>query len=141
MRTMSPDERRAFLLEGTRTAKVAVTRRDGRPHVLPAWFLLDGDDVVFTTGAATVRGRALRREGRASLCVDEERAPYAFVRINGPVTISEDSDQLHHWAGRIAARYMGEALAGRYADRNAVPGELLVRLIAEEIVAQAAVAD
>ncbi|HEY6379944.1 MAG TPA: PPOX class F420-dependent oxidoreductase [Candidatus Dormibacteraeota bacterium] len=141
MRLMTVAERRAFLLEGTRTGKLAVTRRDGRPYVLPVWFVLDGDDVIFTTGASTVRGHALRRDGRAALCVDEERPPYAFVRIGGRVVISEDRAELRRCARAIAARYMGEALADQYADRNAVPGELLVRLIAEEIVAQAAVAD
>jgi PPOX class probable F420-dependent enzyme len=138
---MTVDERRAFLSEGTRTGKVAVVRRDGRPYVLPVWFLLDGDDVVFTTGGDTVRGHALRRDGRASLCVDDQRPPYAFVRISGRVTISEDLSELHLWAGRIAARYMGDAQAEQYADRNGVPGELLVRLVPDEIVAQADIAD
>lgn len=33
-------EQRAFLLEGTRTAKLATVRKDGRPHVVPVWFEL-----------------------------------------------------------------------------------------------------
>jgi nitroimidazol reductase NimA-like FMN-containing flavoprotein (pyridoxamine 5'-phosphate oxidase superfamily) len=52
---------REFLSAGTRTGKLATTRRDGRPHVVPIWFVLDGDDLVFMTGAATVKGRALAR--------------------------------------------------------------------------------
>ena len=65
MREMTQDERRAFLMEGTRTGKLGITRRDGQPYVLPVWFVLDGDDVVFMTGAETVRGRALRRDATA----------------------------------------------------------------------------
>ena len=62
MREMTSDERRAFLLTGTRTGKLATVRPDGRPHVAPVWFVLDGvtekgDVVVFTTGADTVKGR------------------------------------------------------------------------------------
>lgn len=56
MTAMNPDEYRAFLQEGTRTLKLATTRDDGRPHVAPVWFLLDGDTIVFTTGAETVKG-------------------------------------------------------------------------------------
>jgi len=41
MRTLSAPELRAFLLTGTRTAKVAVVRRDGSPLVTPVWFLPD----------------------------------------------------------------------------------------------------
>jgi nitroimidazol reductase NimA-like FMN-containing flavoprotein (pyridoxamine 5'-phosphate oxidase superfamily) len=52
---MSESEWRAFLLEGTRTGKVATTRVDGRPHVAPIWFDLDGDTLVFTTGATRSR--------------------------------------------------------------------------------------
>jgi nitroimidazol reductase NimA-like FMN-containing flavoprotein (pyridoxamine 5'-phosphate oxidase superfamily) len=74
---MSPDEVRAFLLEGRSTGKLAVAMNDGHPHVMPVWFVLDRDDLLFTTGADTVKGRWVRRDGRLSLCVDEEVAPYA----------------------------------------------------------------
>jgi hypothetical protein len=45
-------------------AKAGVVRADGGPHVTPIWFVLDGDDVVFTTGATSVTGAALRRDPR-----------------------------------------------------------------------------
>lgn len=141
MREMSAAERRAFLLEGTRTGKLAVTRLDGSPYVLPVWFLLDGDDVIFNTHGDTVRGRALRRDGRASMLVDEERPPYSFVRIDGRAQISEDLTEMRRWARALGARYMGEEVADRYGERNAVPGELLVRLVPDRIVAQADVSD
>jgi PPOX class probable F420-dependent enzyme len=140
MREMSEGERRAFLLEGTRTGKLGVTRIDGSPYVLPVWFLLDGDDVIFTTGAETVRGRALRRDGRVSMLVDEERPPYGFVRVDGHAVIDEDLDELRRWARALGARYMGEDVADRFAERNAVPGELLVRIVPDRIAAQADVA-
>jgi len=138
---MTPGERRTFLLHGTRTGKLAITRRDGSPYVLPVWFVLDGAQVVFTTGAETARGRALRRDGGASLCVDDDSPPYAFVRINGRVRLSEDLEQMRIWARRIAVRYMGEALADRYAARNAVAGEMLVHLVPDAVVGQTGVAD
>ena|SRR2546428_4576245 len=90
-------------MERTRTGKIGVTRRDGQPYVLPVWFVLDGNDVMFMTGADTVRGRALRREPQASMCVDEERPPYAFVRINGQARLGEDLTEMRLWARRIAA--------------------------------------
>ncbi len=60
---MTETEWREFLAAGTRTGKLATTRPDGRPHVVPIWFILDGDDLVFTTGADTVKGRSLLRTG------------------------------------------------------------------------------
>ena len=104
---MSDDERRAFLSEGTRTAKVATTRADGRPHVAPVWFVLDGDDVIFTTGVGSVKGSTLQRDPRVSVVVDNEVAPFAFVVIDGIAEISHDHDELQRWATALGARYMG----------------------------------
>jgi PPOX class probable F420-dependent enzyme len=122
--------------EGTRTGKLATTRHDGRPHVVPIWFVLDGDDFVFNTGEHSVKGRALARNGLAALCVDEERPPYAFVSVTGTVSIITDTDELLRWATAIGGRYMGADRAEEFGRRNAVPGELLVRLHADHVFAQ-----
>lgn len=138
---MGDEERRAFLSSGTRTGTLATVRRDGRPHAQPVWFVLDGDDLVFTTGASTVKGRNLRRDPRASLVVDDETPPFAFVRVDGAVVLSEDPAEMLRWATRIAERYMGAERAEAYGRRNAVPGELLVRLVPSHVVSEAGVAD
>jgi PPOX class probable F420-dependent enzyme len=138
---MDRAEWHAFVSEGTRTGKLATVRRDGRPHVVPIWFVLDGDDVVFTTGAETVKGRALRRTGQASLCVDDERPPFSFVTISGPAALSEDPDELLRVGTAVGGRYMGADRAEEFGRRNAVPGELLVRLRPEHVVALAGIAD
>ena len=135
MPTMSHDEWRTFVSHGTRTGKLATVRTDGRPHVVPIWFVLDGDDVLFNTGAGTVKGRSLRRERRAALCVDDETPPFSFVTIEGPVTMSEGEDELVRWATAIGGRYMGADRAEEFGRRNAVPGELLVRLRPEKVIA------
>ena len=85
-------------------------------------------------------GQSLRRDGRVSLCVDEDHPPYAYVRVDGTTTILDDPELLRTWATRIAGRYMGAELAAQYGERNAVPGELLVRITPATIVAQADVA-
>jgi len=140
MRAMTPDERRAFLLEGSRTAKLATVRRDGRPHVVPVWFDLDGDDVMLTTGAKTVKGRAIRRDGRVCLCVDDETPPFAFVTIEGEAIVEQSPGELLRWATRIGGRYMGSERAEEYGRRNAVEGELLVRVRPARVVARAGIA-
>jgi hypothetical protein len=93
------------------------------------------------TGADTVKGRALARTGMASICVDDDRPPYAFVTVSGAVTLSTDLDEMLPVSIRIAARYMGNELAEQYGRRNAVDGELLVRLRAEHVIALRDVAE
>lgn len=141
MPSMTESQWKAFVQEGTRTGKLATVREDGRPHVMPVWFVLDGDDLVFMTGAETVKGRNLQRSGRCSFCVDDERPPFAFVTISGSVEIDDDVGAMLPWSVRIAERYMGADLADGYGRRNAGPGELLVRLHAERVVAKHGVAD
>ncbi|WHM34238.1 PPOX class F420-dependent oxidoreductase [Streptomyces sp. BPPL-273] len=138
---MTDEEWRAFVSDGTRTGKLATVRTDGSPHVAPIWFLLDGDDLVFNTGKETVKGRNLARDGRVALCVDDDRPPFHFVVLQGRARISEHLDELRHWAGRIGARYMGEERAEEFGARNGVPGELLVRVAVDKVLAQKSVAD
>jgi PPOX class probable F420-dependent enzyme len=122
------DEAREVLTSGTRTGKVGWIAPDGRPLVTPVWFLLDGDDVLFTTGADSSKGRYLRRDPRLVLCVDVEEPPYGFVQVQGTATVHEDLDELLAVATALGKRYMGADRAEAFGKRNAVPGELLVRL-------------
>ena len=122
------DEQRAFLSYGTRTGKLATVRKDGRPHIIPIWFVLDGDTLIFTTGESSVKAANMRRDARVCLCVDDETPPYAYITVEGMATWSPELNEQLHWATRIAARYMGEDLAEAYGKRNAVPGEILVKV-------------
>jgi PPOX class probable F420-dependent enzyme len=140
-RELTDDERRAFLSEGTRTAKLATAMADGSPHVMPVWFVVEGDELVFNTGADTVKGRNLRRDGRASILVDDERPPYAFVHLRGTVALSEDPAELLRTATAIGGRYMGDDRAEEFGRRNAVPGELVCRFTPERVIALADIAD
>ena len=124
-----------------RTAKLAVVRVDGSPHVVPVWTERDGDDIVFVTSAETVKGRAILRDPRVSLCWDDERPPFDFVTIAGTAVTSTDPDELLRWATSTAGRYMGAALAEQYGRRNAVGSEMLVRVSPTRITAVRAVTD
>jgi hypothetical protein len=81
-REMTSNEVRSFLSHGPRTAKVATVMDDGRPHVMPVWFVLDGEQT----------------------------------------------------------RYMGQDRADEFGKRNAVPGELLIRVTPERVIGEADVA-
>jgi PPOX class probable F420-dependent enzyme len=138
---MTEEEYRSFLLDGARTAILATVRADGRPHVAPVWFDLDGDTIVFTTGENTIKGRNMRRDPRVSLCVDEDEPPFHFVVIEGMATLTGEDPDLLYWATRLGGRYMGADRAEEYGRRNAVKGELLVRVKPRKILAYKNVSD
>jgi PPOX class probable F420-dependent enzyme len=141
MASLSDERVRSFLLHGTRTGKIAWVGSDGAPHVAPIWFVLDGNDVVFNTGADTGKGRALARDGRASLVVDDEAPPFGFVKVDGTVTLHDDLDEVRRFATIIGGRYMGADRAEEFGRRNGVPGELLVRLHPTKVTAASDIAD
>jgi PPOX class probable F420-dependent enzyme len=135
---MSDTELLEFLtVEPARIAKLATVRLDGRPHVAPVWFALDPagadsgspiGDIIFNTGSESLKGKALRRDPRVALCVDDERPPFSYVAIDGVATISEELPDIARWAAIIGGRYMGAERAEEYGRRNGVSGELLVRV-------------
>lgn len=137
MAQMSPDQRRTFLLEGTRTAKVATTRPDGRPHVAPVWFDLEGDDVLFWTDAASVKGQNVRRDPHVAICVDDEHPPFAFVLLEGRAAIISEPGQVRECAQRIAARYLGVEDGAAFVESAFGTGDIIVRVPPEHVVALA----
>ncbi len=142
MQAMTSAEYRSFLLDRSRTGKLATVCADGRPHIAPIWFDLDGDQIVFMTSEQSVKGRNIRRDPQASLCVDDETPPFSFVIIEGVAEVSDPTpEELLAWSTRIARRYMGDELAEAYGKRNAVPEELLIRITPTRIIARAGIAD
>ena len=138
---MTDEEYRSFLLDGARTATLATVRADGRPHAAPIWFDLDEDTLVFTTGESSIKALNMRRDPRVSLCIDEDEPPFHFVLIEGTAELQADDPDLLYWATRLGGRYMGVERAEEYGRRNAVEGELLVRVTPRKIVALKNISD
>lgn len=141
MREMSDRRVREFLLEGTRTGKLATVREDGRPHVVPIWFILRDGHTVFNTSDTSVKATNLARDSRAALSVDDQTPPYSFVTVEGTATLSADDPDLEEIATEIGARYMGSERAEEFGKRNAAPGELVVRLSMNKVISAEHVAD
>jgi PPOX class probable F420-dependent enzyme len=142
MKEMSKEEIQTFLMSGTLTGKISTVRKDGRPHVVPIWFILENDDyninVVFTTGQDSLKAKHMLRDPRVSFCVDDQTPPFSFISIEGIAEINKEPDlsELLKWATKIAGRYMGQDNAEAYGKRNAVKGEFLVRIRPTKIIAQ-----
>ena len=141
MKEMTPSERRAFLTHGTRTGKLATSRQDGQPHAAPVWFVLDGDDLIFMTWHTSVKGKAIQRDARVALVVDDETFPYSFVLVEGTATVTRDLRSRRLWARRIASRYVPADRVDGYTERNAAEGELIVRVNGQRWIARSSMAE
>ena len=134
-----------FLSAGTRTGMLGYVAADGRPLVAPVWFIVetgrDGGELVFNTGRLTAKGRALARDPRVVICVDDPHPPYSFVQVQGTASVQEDAEDLLEIATRIGGRYMGADRAEQFGRRNAAPGELVVRVRPTKVVSAFDLAD
>ena len=128
MERMTPEECWSFLRSPVRTGKLATVRKDGRPLVVPIWYDLEDETLVFMIGHDSLKARNIRHEPRVSLCVDDEITPFAYVELSGTAVMSADADQGRYWATRIGGRYMGQALAETYGKINSGSGELIVHV-------------
>lgn len=123
-----------FLQEGTRTGNIATVRADGRPHVVPVWFIVEYENVLFTTWHTSIKAQNLIRDGRAAMSVDLAEPPYAYLLVEGPVAVVDDPEESLRVATAAAARYMGPDRAEEFGRRNGVSGELVVRMDIEHFV-------
>lgn len=144
MPEMSQREIRRFLLKGTFTGKLATVKKDGSPHIVPIWFVLDSRnknarvfDIFFTTGSTSVKAKNIQRDNRVSICVDDQTPPFSFVTVYGIAKIHHyKQNKLFKMASQIALRYMGKDKAEEYGRRNSTKGEVLVRIKPKKIIAE-----
>lgn len=125
---MSRDAREAFLAD-LHVGVLAVASPGGAaPITAPVWYLYEpGGDVIISTGTDSAKARALAAAGRAALCAQREELPYAFVTVEGPVTIGEASQDERE---QLATKYLGD-LAQSYLDATTDEQTVTVRLTPE----------
>lgn len=130
-----------FIESSVLTAHLATVREDGRPHVAPIWIAIDGTDIIWATGRDTVKGKNLLRTKYAAISMDDSVPPFNSVRLEGPVELVDDIEQVRHWATVLGGRYMGADQAEIFGERNAVPGEMLCRMTPTKVSGLLAVAE
>ncbi len=88
---MSEDEVLAFLDE-ERTVVCATNGRDGRPHLMPLWYVVRDGRLWSWTYAKSQKVRNLERDPRATLQVEagEEYHPLRGVMLECDVTVHRD---------------------------------------------------
>jgi PPOX class probable F420-dependent enzyme len=103
------DGARAFMHE-TRYAVLATIGADALPQQTVMWYELRGDTIVMNTKVGRLKDRLLRRDPRASICVEDGQR---FVTIAGPIRFVEDEATAQEDIRRLAVRYNGEEAGNR----------------------------
>ncbi len=103
-----------------RVAVLAYLRRDGRPHQSPIWYTYRGGLFLMSTVTASPKHRAIERDARVTLTIQDERPPYRAVVMEGAVDLTPLSTDDNPTVG-MATRYMGRLAAAEY---DKMTGEL-----------------
>ena len=107
---MTPEEIESFL-SAPRDGVLSVVLPSGRAMGTPIWFRWVGGVARFQSPTTSAKTAALRRTGRASLCVHDQTLPLArYVTLEGPVREVEfdlDAD-----IGDAARHYLGDGASG-----------------------------
>src|SRR3954466_2877605 len=113
---MSPDEIRDFLDE-QKTVSVATLGPKGRPHLVPLWYVRDGDDLTGWTFAKSQKAKNLERDPHATLQV-EHGVQYDQLRgvmFECDVEIEHDADRVADFGRALFRRYAGTGDDGELA--------------------------
>jgi PPOX class probable F420-dependent enzyme len=111
-------------------------RPDGRPHVTPVCFILDGGELAFALSPGSVKGNNLARDRRIAICVSDERQPYSFVTIEGEAQVSAEPDRIKHIAAGVANRYYPSQPAEEFAESFVQAGFTAVRIGISKVIAR-----
>jgi len=111
------DPRAADLLGRPIIGQLGFIGLDGYPHVLPVWFEHREGELLIASQPNTYKGRALARDGRASLAVSTAERPYHIVTVIGDATIERlPEPQRIDFVTAIANRYLGPGGGHRYIE-------------------------
>ena len=113
----------------------------GQPHVVPLWFLWDGEALWISSFSGTRKIKELLANPRAAVLIEPDAAhpsPLQAVLFKGPVEIiREPRDFIARQAIAIYTRYMGAegVQAAEPQSWAHDPAGLLLRLLPEKVIA------
>lgn len=110
---MDPDTARQRFA-AARVARLATVRVDGRPHLVPVTFAVDGDEILTAVDAKPKSTRRLRRldnieaNPAVALLADEYAEDWSrllWVRADGEAAVHRDEAERQRAGALLAARY------------------------------------
>ena len=106
---MSPEEQTDFLTRTRCIAKISTLDEDGTMHMVPVWYMYDGQNYVITSDAGSHHVKNLRRDNRATVLIDTVQFPTKGVRIKGRTALEENGNKVHSLELEITRRYISDA--------------------------------
>ena len=112
-RDMLPSERRAFV-RSHRTCVFGYPRRGDGPAMSIVYYVpTDSDELLVSTMRGRAKAKAVGRDGKVSLCILDERWPFAYLQVYCDARTEEDPklvvDVMMAVGGRMSGTPLPEA--------------------------------
>jgi Pyridoxamine 5'-phosphate oxidase len=110
-RDMTPSERRLFVATH-RTCIFGYGRRHDGPAMSVVYYIpTDDDELLISTMADRGKARTVGRSNKVSLCILDERWPFAYLQVYADATVDTDTDLVVDVMMAVAGRMSGEPLS------------------------------
>lgn len=94
------------LLQSRIPARLAYVWMDGSPRVVPIWFHWNGREIVMATPPKAPKLKALARNSKVSLTIDDNTFPHKVLLIRGTARLEPMNGIVPEYAS-AAERYFG----------------------------------
>lgn len=109
-RDMLPSERRTFV-RTHRTCVFGYRRRHDGPAMSIVYYIpTDNDELLISTMAGRGKARVVERDGKVSICVLDERWPFAYLQVYADALVERDRDLVVDVMMAVAGRMSGQQL-------------------------------
>lgn len=109
-RDMLPSERREFV-RTHRTCVFGYRRRNDGPAMSVVYYIpTDADELLVSTMAGRGKARVVQRDGKVSLCILDERWPFAYLQVYADATVEQNRDLAVDVMMAVAGRMSGQPL-------------------------------
>jgi PPOX class probable F420-dependent enzyme len=109
-RDMLPSERREFV-RTHRTCVFGYRRKNDGPGMSIVYYIpTDDDELLVSTMAGRGKARVIARDGKVSLCVLDERWPFAYLQVYADAVIDDDPELVVNVMMAVGGRMSGQPL-------------------------------
>jgi PPOX class probable F420-dependent enzyme len=109
-RDMLPSERREFV-RTHRTCVFGYSRRHDGPAMSVVYYIpTDDDELLISTMAGRGKARAIARDPKISLCILDERWPFAYLQVYADATVDREPGLVIDVMMAVAGRMSGQPL-------------------------------
>lgn len=123
-----PNTLESFVSE-PRIGNLAYLRRDGSPVQVPIWYKYQEGDFLILTATNSPKAKALGRNPRASLTIQDETPPYRAVIMDGEVSIAAvpaTGGLITEMAMRYFGKFGGQEYEKMTAEESEKSGQSLL---------------